>query len=241
MEFDHESEELIVNVGIRKRKRTSSASLRQTTQTKRSRTSFRSSAKNVPAGRFRIVQVPSSLAGDEAGNGDDNAEASAEDGTLIVEESVSSKSVEESRSASRKTFEATSVEKQAETEEQEVVKKKVEVRMLSYVPLSPVAPNSNKADNDNEEEDEDEIVFEGASAVVEEEIEVDVAGDKFVAMRDSEEPAPIDSQLSDAMQGIEVNDEEGDDMEENLKLSWLVGVRPGLRRMRNRDGNDGWR
>lgn len=60
-------------------------------------------------------------------------------------------------------------------------------------------------------------------------------------MKGSEEPAPIDSQFSDAMLGVEANDEKEDDMDENLKLSWLVGVRLGFRRMRNRDGNDGWR
>lgn len=61
----------------------------------------------------------------------------------------------------QKIFRATSVEKQAETEEQDLVKKKVEVRMLSYVPSSPVAPNSNKADNDNEEDDEDRLSSRG--------------------------------------------------------------------------------
>lgn len=84
-------------------------------------------------------------------------------------------------------------------EMEEVVKKKVEVRVLSYIPSSPAASSSqtagsNKAENE-EEEEEDGIV------VVEEDIEAEgiAVNDRDVVMTD-EEPAPIESQFSDAMQ-----------------------------------------
>ena len=66
------------------------------------------------------------------------------------------------------------------------------------------------------------MVEEGST--VQAEFEVDIQADKHVAMRDSEEPAPIESQLSDAMQGMDANGEdESEDVDDNLKFklaSW---------------------
>ena len=88
VDSDSGSEELVVNAGIRKRKGTSSTSIDKASYPKGSRTSSGSSAKKVPSFRGLVVQVPSSLAGDvdevDNGDGDDNGEASGEEGTLIV-------------------------------------------------------------------------------------------------------------------------------------------------------------
>ena len=80
-----------------------------------------------------------------------------------------------------------------------------------------------------EKNGEDKIVVEEDSTV-QAEIEVDIQADKHFAMRDSEEPAPVESQLADAMQGMAADGEdEGEDVDYNLKFKLASWRRLGLR------------